>query len=154
MKPLHHHIAHHIKTQHNWFKKQLLDMAKNRPTPHDVALGFAVGVFVGLAVPGFDLLVGLFVMYVFKLHKLATIVGLALINPLTNAIIYPISYKIGTIILGTDPIETGNLLSLKNLVNVTEPLLLGNLVLAIALGILSYALVYYFYNVTHYSKKE
>lgn len=137
-----------------WVRNQFHEIAKKEATPHEVALGFSVGLFAGLATPGFDVLAALLLALVFKLHKLAVFIGVALINPITTIFIYPVSLKIGAMFIGYNRLQDVSFFSLENLLNLSKPLLLGNLILATALAIVSYALVYALYYYGHYKSIE
>ena len=146
----HKRIHEHIQEKHEWVKGKFTEIARNETTPHEVGLGFAIGIFVAMATPGFDALVALLVVLLFKVNKLAVFIGVALINPITTAFIYPFSFKLGTLIVGYKPLEHTSFFSIQNLLNMSKPLLVGNVAMAFVLGIIAYFLAYWIYYYSHY----
>lgn len=143
------------KLSHRWIRRKLSEIARKEHTPHEVALGFSIGIFVGLSVPGLDIPVALLVILAFRnLNKLAVFFGLATINPLTTAFIYPFSYELGALITGIRHSHGTALLSLRTLFDFSVPLIVGNIILGLVLGIVSYFAVYYLYYRLHYRKIE
>lgn len=152
---IHKKIHKHVTDQHEWVKGKFEEIARKESTPHEVGLGFAIGLFIALATPGFDVLVALLIVLVFKsVHRLSLFFGVALINPITTAFIYPFSFKLGSWIVGYTPLENVAFFSLQNLLSISKPLLVGNLVLAIILGVVSYFLVSRLYYYGHYKRIE
>ncbi|MBI2575075.1 DUF2062 domain-containing protein [Candidatus Woesearchaeota archaeon] len=148
-------IQKKISEHQKWISDQFQKIAKKEYTPHDVALGFSLGVFVALATPGFDVLVALLLTLLLKnLNKLAVVIGVVIINPITTALIYPFIFKLGAVLIGYEPLQGANFFSLHNLLNISKPLLVGNIAMGIILGVASYPLVYAFYYYTHYRKVE
>ncbi len=149
------HIHKKISEHQKWISDQFQEIAKKEYTPHEVALGFALGVFIALATPGFDVLVAVVLALLLKnLNKLAVFIGVAVINPITTAFIYPFSFKLGAALTGYEPLQGANFFSLPNLLNISKPLLVGNVALGLILGVIGYFLVYAFYYYAHYRKVE
>ncbi len=143
-----------LSEHHKWLHGKLGEIAEKETTPHEVAFGVAIGVFVGMATPGFDILVALLVVLLFRVHKLAVFIGVALINPITTAFLYPISFEIGSFFVGYSPAENTAFFSFSNLISISKPLLVGNLIMAVILAILAYLGAYSFYYYSHYRKIE
>ena len=76
-----------------------------RSTPHDIALSFAAGAFVGV-MPTFGVASILCIMIAsfLKLNILATVLGSWVSNPWTAPFFYMISYKIGQYVVMTVPL--------------------------------------------------
>ena len=122
------------------FIKKLLYI---KDSPEKIARGLAIGVFWGI-IPTFGLaiLFSLPTAVLFRGNKLAAILGTFVANPLTIPFFYPLGYKIGQSILKTAPLPfSWDILNLKNLFNISKSLLVGNLILAIGLALLTYFLV-------------
>lgn len=148
-------IQKKISEHQKWISDQFQEIAKKEPTPHEVALGFSLGVFIALATPGFDVLVALLLALLLKkINKIAVFIGVAVINPITTAFIYPFSFKLGAFITGYESLQGVSFFSLHNLLNISKPLLVGNVALGLILGVAGYFLVYAFYYYAHYRKVE
>ncbi len=76
---------------------------KIRGNPREVALGFALGVFVGISpTMGLQTAIAIFFAALFKWNKISAAVGVWISNPLTAPILYSITYFAGARILGMD----------------------------------------------------
>ena len=71
-------------------------------TPHKVAGGAALGIFLGI-VPGEGVLATLFLAYIFRLNRLAALAGVLSVNMWTLIFVLPIAATIGGIIFHIDP---------------------------------------------------
>ncbi len=109
--------------------------------PHDIAFAFGLGIFIGV-LPGVDLLLGFLVLLFFRINKIALIAGMAMINPFTAPFIYALSFQIGKSLVGYTPLEDVAAFSTENILNISKPLIVGNLFLALALAFTAYVLVY------------
>ena len=130
---------HKIK---KFYHKHYHRTLRQKHSPHQIALGFAIGTFIGI-IPtgGLGIFLGLLVIYFYKeLSKIAVFAGMAIWNPFTMVPVYYASYKIGDIIFDTrtnidiNPNET----FLRHAFNFSERYLLGNLILAIMITSISY----------------
>jgi hypothetical protein len=118
-------------------------------SPHQVAFGFAVGVVLGVF-PTFGLggPIAIGLAFLFKLNKASTILGAMIMNPITTVPIWTASAFIGSVIwsanfqLILDETKSGRIfeaLSYSTMVYMT-----GNLILAAAMAIAAYWLVFFF----------
>lgn len=118
-------------------------------SPHDIAKAFAVGVFIGI-LPGMGSVVAVLAAFVFRLSKVATLLGSLLTNPWTVAFVYAGSFKIGRWILGhTEPVNWKHIFSLRTgwpaeLGRTLPPLIVGGVALGLILAFISYAIVRFF----------
>ncbi len=79
---------------------------KIRGGPREIALGFALGIFVGMTPTlGVQTPIAIFVAALFKWSKIAAVVGVWITNPFTAPIIYSITYLVGTKVYGIDAIN-------------------------------------------------
>lgn len=116
-------------------------------TPQQVAMGFAVGVVLGVF-PSFGLGVpaAILLSLIFRINKAATLVGVFIMNPLTLVPIWTASAFIGALITGTDyrlvlaAARSGAIF--RSLSYSTYVYMAGNLTLTAALAILSYGVVW------------
>lgn len=76
-----------------------------RGEPREVALGFALGIFVGMTpTVGVQTPIAIFIAALFKWGKLPAAIGVWISNPLTVPLIYSVTYIIGAKLLSLDPV--------------------------------------------------
>ena len=118
---------------------------KIRGSPREIALGFALGLFVGMTPTlGLQMLIAVFLAAVFKWSKIAAAGGVWITNPLTAPFIYGSSYLVGAKILGfkiASKLLTGA--DLPPLKEAGTKILLATTVGGIALGVPLALLAYY-----------
>ncbi|MBF0518108.1 MAG: DUF2062 domain-containing protein [Nitrospirae bacterium] len=137
--------------------KQLIGL--NDP-PFLIALSFGVGVFIGFSpLYGIHTVLGLIAAWAFKLNKASLITGVYLSNPVTIVPIYTFGTWFGIKITGsTASISDFNLkgLTLSNIENTLEsllwPFIIGNTVLSVLVGVISYAILYHILKLRAKSK--
>jgi uncharacterized protein (DUF2062 family) len=79
---------------------------KIRGTPREIALGFALGLFVGMSPTlGFQMAIAVFLAALFQWNKLSAAVGVWISNPVTVPVIYPVTYLLGAKVLGIEKIH-------------------------------------------------
>ena len=125
--------------------------------PHRLALGIAVGMFVTmLPLIGFQMMISVFLAWILRANKLVGIPLVWISNPATAIPIYLPCYRLGCVLLGgkvdeakwtewrelqADPATTWGI-TIKfwweGLMDIIPPLCLGCLVVATALGVVSY----------------
>jgi hypothetical protein len=72
-------------------------------TPREIALGFALGLFIGASpTMGFQIIIAVFLAAVFQWNKITAGMGVWITNPLTAPFIYSGTYLLGSKILGLD----------------------------------------------------
>ena len=122
-------------------------LASINADPHVVAMGYALGIFlaatpfVGIKVP-----IGIFLAFLFKWNKVAALIGIFHINPLTGPVFYGFSFFIGKVVLGVSlTIDLHQSFSLQMMVemfttnlNVFLCLLVGGAVLGIPAAVGAY----------------
>ena len=130
-------------------RKWIRDLAGLDDTPHKIALGFALGIFIGFVpVMGIQMAVVLPFALIFRGNKAAAISGVWITNPLTVIPIYYINYMVG---LWVTPyghmtwadfsakfsnIDTTTFLKLGS--DLLVPLFVGGTALGVVLGIPTY----------------
>jgi len=83
------------------FKRAYGRFLKIRGSPREIALGFALGLFIGMTPTiGFQMPIAVFFAALFKWNKIAAAVAVWITNPLTAPFIYSFSYVVGAKILG------------------------------------------------------
>ena len=76
-----------------------------RGEPREVALGFALGIFVGMTPTiGVQTPIAIFLAALFKWSKLSSAIGVWISNPLTAPILYGVTYITGAKILSLEPV--------------------------------------------------
>ncbi|WP_459557200.1 DUF2062 domain-containing protein [Lacunimicrobium album] len=142
-------------------KEQFLKLFQLEDTPHSIALGGAIGMFVSITPTfGFQMLSVLLIAAVcrpfFKFNIIAGIVGVYFSNPVTGPFLNYASYKIGLLFVGGEISydELTKLLSesasfrefLKNtwevFTRVGYPLTIGSLILGTIVGLVTYPIAY------------
>ena len=132
----------------NSLKKKLTTITDK---PRNVAMGYALGVFLA-ATPliGIKVFIAIALTFLFKWNKVAAIIGVFHINPITGPFFYGISFLIGKVILGTDlELDVNSLNSLQAFIEMFTTnsilfvcLLLGGVVLGMPLGFMAYIFSY------------
>jgi len=114
-------------------------------------MGFALGVFVGMTpFLGFHTLIAVALASLFKWSKITSALGVFITNPLTAPMIYPLTYKLGSMITGfSDPakwfkvFEPGGVVDLlKGSPMILVDLVVGGILIGIPLSFLVYHLTY------------
>mgnify|MGYP005842479071 CR=1 FL=1 len=76
-------------------------LIKIRGEPPEIALGFALGIFVGMSpFMGLHTAMAVFIASLLKWNKVAAAIGVWISNPFTAPILYGITYYIGANLLG------------------------------------------------------
>jgi len=123
---------------------------KIRGTPREIALGFALGLFVGMSpTMGFQMAIAVFLAALFKWNKLSAVASVWVTNPVTAPVIYGLTYFIGAQILGIKGIsltpETMSVSSFLVLFKKTPVILwamtLGGVVVGIPLAVTGYVVI-------------
>lgn len=141
-----------------------LRLARLRGHPHELALGMAFGIFIGMTptIP-FHMITAVTLALFFKASKITAAAGTWVCNPLTIYPIYKYCYKIGITILGFD-YNAKLLLPVAEAINHMEvfdvvatilgsgamavvTFLLGGIVLGVIFGVPSYFIFFYFFKI-------
>ena len=145
------------------FRYIYLRLIRLRGQPHELALGMALGIFIGMTptIP-FHIIIAIALALAFKASKITAALGTWICNPLTVYLVYKYSYKIGSLILGFDH-RTGLLRQVVEAINCGELLkvittilggggmvvaafLLGGTILGVAFAVPSYGIFLYFFK--------
>ena len=124
---------------------------KLRGDPREIALGFALGLFIGMSPSmGFQMAIAATLAAFLKWDKLSAAMGVWITNPLTAPFIYSVTYIVGSTIYGTTkifapPDEMTLSIAKKILANtpgIFYSLTIGGVVLGIPLAIAGYFISY------------
>ncbi|MBI4978684.1 MAG: DUF2062 domain-containing protein [Spirochaetes bacterium] len=123
----------------------LILMLKRTRTPHRLALGFALGLFLSiLPIPVAGMFIALGIAVFFRLNIISTYLGTLIVNPVTGVFFLMLDYRVGTFLFGTPFIKklgAGVKVTDFILANIRE-IAAGSLVVAVLLGALSYGVIY------------
>ncbi len=128
------------------FKEIVVRLLRLNNTPHEIALGISIGVFIAvLPLYGFHtLLVLIAAVLIRPANKIAILAGTNISLPPTLPFITWSGYEIGRFILkdGFPPLEWSDLrnITFQKVANLYPPLFLGSLVLGITCAIIFYFL--------------
>jgi uncharacterized protein (DUF2062 family) len=135
-------------------------------TPHKVAGGAALGVFMGIT-PGEGVLSTLLLAYIFRLNRLAALAGVLAVNMWTTVLVLPVATAIGGLVFRVDPQKLSNdfhetlnlgwqyLFSWNILRETAIPLLTGYVILASALAAaLYFSLLFFLIRKKRLKEKE
>jgi uncharacterized protein (DUF2062 family) len=122
-----------------------------RGNPREVALGFALGVFVGMSPTiGVQTPIAIFFAALFKWSKLSAAIGVWVSNPLSAPILYGITYITGAKVLRLDPVfnlhlsPTWSMLKvlLQKAPQALAAMTVGGVILGLPLAVICYYLSY------------
>ncbi|MFH1053581.1 MAG: DUF2062 domain-containing protein [Candidatus Woesearchaeota archaeon] len=139
----------------NKVKDHFHNVLSIKTTPKEIALGFAIGTFISIIpTPGFNIIIGLIIVLIFeRISKLALFGAMVIWNPLTLIPIYLLSFKIGNLIFGSLPVVEFQLSMLNQILFYSRRFLVGNLIVAIGVSIISYVIVFFITTIIE-KKKE
>jgi|GEM_PF-3802286 len=126
-----------------------------RYTAHNIAFGFAIGMFFGI-LPTFGVggIFAIIFAQIFKASKIAALIGTFFTNPLTSPFFLSLSILIGSLFTGIqyNPDLFLTSLGTLDLQTIFLKFLLGNIIVAVLCSLISYLLVYYI--ATKYAKRK
>jgi hypothetical protein len=125
-------------------------------TPQRIALGTAVGIFIGLTpTVGIQMLLVLLVAPLLPFNRVSALVTVYISNPVTMVPMYYLNYKVGTLFFAArfTYAQFGQVFgarwqeSLRALVfEVGKPLVVGSLIVALAAALVTYPSMLWFVN--------
>ena len=132
-------------------KKVYERFIKIRGEPRKIALGFALGLFVGMSpTMGLQIAIAVFLAALFKWNKISAAIGVWITNPVTAPFIYGTTYLIGAKLLGIRKTYVSN--SEINLDTITKilhkapeffwALIIGGIIIGLPLAIAGYYFSY------------
>ena len=133
----------------NVFRKVYERFVKIRGRPREIALGFALGIFIGMTpTMGVQMPIAIFFAAMLKWSKISAAFGVWITNPITSPFIYGITYIVGAKLLGlkatlTVPDDlTWSIVKeiLKNAPVIFGALTVGGIITGLPLAVLSYYL--------------
>ena len=134
-----------------WGKKGYHRIVQIEGTPRNIALGFALGLFIGMTpTMGFQMAIAVFFAAIFGWNKISSAAGVWITNPVTAPFVYGMNYmagkKIFHIQVTTPPMADFSMKSVIDLLCETPDILLaltlGGIVIGIPLSLGGYYLTY------------
>jgi uncharacterized protein (DUF2062 family) len=137
-----------------WVRYHYLRLVRLNDSPEKVALGFSIGVTVGIFPTfGLGIVIVIFLAWLTNINKASAIIGTLLMNPWTSPFFWALSFFTGSLMLGNDINETALLFkSLKTQGDLWEtiigkrlilPYIIGNITVTAVSAAVSYLAVYY-----------
>ncbi|WP_020676121.1 DUF2062 domain-containing protein [Geopsychrobacter electrodiphilus] len=128
------------------FKLNLIRLLRLQDSPHRIARGLALGLFLGMTPTfGVQMLLALFAAILLRENKLSAVVGVWVTNPVTAPFIYGLEYETGRILLGLPHPALGMEFNYQFLQKfgwqVITPLCLGSLLFGLASAFIGYGIV-------------
>lgn len=131
----------HGKVRKKKLRELYHDIMKSKHTPEEIALGAAIGLFFSiLPTWGAGMLFAVFIAWRLKLSMISTWIATLLVNPFNGSFVYYANYKIGSFILGTEPLDNIRI-NFETIKDIGIPLYLGGVILAAILAIICYFVV-------------
>jgi uncharacterized protein (DUF2062 family) len=127
-------------------RRFLVEISTSKISTHNLAFGFALGTFIAiLPTPGFGILVGILLIYLFKkINATSILFPFAVWNPLLLAPLYLLSYKIGDLIFAAKATVETEYTYLSKIIYFCQTYLVGNVIVAVVFSLLSYFIVFHF----------
>ncbi len=135
----------------NTFRRLYERFVRIRGRPREIALGFALGLFIGLTpTMGIQMPIAVFFAAIFKWSKISAAFGVWITNPITAPFIYAATYFVGANLLGLEtalslPAELNWDLvrdMLGNAPVILGALTVGGILLGLPLAVLGYYLAF------------
>lgn len=122
-------------------KKHWADIFLGDFTPHNIALGLALGTFLALLPTfGFGLLIAIGIIFLYPhINKPATIFAFILWNPLTQIPIYILSIHLGGILFEGVPVVKYDIEILNQIYTFTRRFLIAHIIVSFACSLIMYA---------------
>ncbi len=142
-----------------YFSKRILRLSGS---PHDIAVGFAVGMFVAWSpLFGVHYLMALALAFVARGNVIAALLATSIGNPITGPAMWALDYEVGALIEGRmhrhvpHPIVGHGIEEkLHSVLPVLEPLLIGWLVLGLVSATVSYFIVGYAVRTFQHARRQ
>lgn len=135
-----------------WWRRLYLRMARTKDAPEKIALGFSIGVALGiLPTFGLGILLALVFSFLFKANKFAAVLGSMIMNPWIAPLFWTLSYMVGSMVLGNNWYQTWldlkafrlKEIPLSEIIGkeILWPYLLGNIIIAGLFSLIFYFLI-------------
>ncbi len=124
-------------------RRYIREIMDRKTSVHSIALGFAVGTFIGIIpTPGFGTFLGFVSIFLIKnINKVSVFFGLAVWNYVTLAPLYVLSFKIGELLFEDVAVVKYKFELLNQVYSFSRRFLVGNVILAVVISVASYVVV-------------
>ncbi len=139
-------VRHRIQAYRDRIQQELRAAVAEEQTPHQIALSFAIGVFI-TSLPTLGIGFGVFAVLIYTvswINKLALFASALVLNPAVKSVVYVASYQIGSLLFSSGPVTTFDVTILNTAATLIRQFLLGNLLIALIFAAFGYAAVYRF----------
>jgi uncharacterized protein len=132
-------------------KKAYTRFLKIRGEPKEIALGFSVGIFIGMTpAMGFHTVIAVFIATLFKWNKISAALAVWITNPFTAPFIYSMTYFVGAKAIGltrayrlSDGLSSSIFIDMiKKTPEIFGAMTIGGFIIGIPLSLISYYLIY------------
>lgn len=90
----------------SWIKRYYERFLKIRGSPHEIAMGFALGMFIGMSpFMGLHMALAVFLAALLGYNKFAAGIAVWISNPLTAPVLYGMTYYVGARFIGLEKIH-------------------------------------------------
>ncbi len=127
--------------KHTW--KQILErVVKSDASPHQIAMGAALGLFLSV-IPTFavGMVLAIYIAHKMRWNLLATYVGTMIVNPFTFSFFYASDYAVGSFLLGKE-ILISEPITWQLVPSIAGQLYLGGVIVAAISAVLLYFFLY------------
>ena len=135
------------KSSRTIFRRTFDRFVRIRGNPREIALGFALGIFIGMTPSmGMQMPIVIFFAALLKWNKISSVLGVWITNPATAPFLYSLTYVLGAKILGYEKIRQINWseLSIGTLMQKAPKTLaamgVGGIALGLPLAVLAYVI--------------
>ncbi len=136
-------IRNRLAVYRDRVRRELTSAFAEDHTPHEVALSFAIGLFV-TSMPTGGLGIGVLIALAYWrswASKTAMFAAVVCMNPLVKPAVYVASFQLGSALLGSEQLVFVDHETIDTMFAIVQFLLVGNLLIAVALSTLSYLVV-------------
>jgi len=121
-------------------KNQWTQLLLGEFTPHDIALGLAIGTLVTLLPTfGFSALLALLLIFIFPtINRPAIFISLIIWNPLVQIPVYPASFQLGSYLFADATLVKYDIAVLNQLYSFTKRFLIAHLIIVSSITITTY----------------
>ena len=136
----------------NKLKKSLILIITSNSSPHKIAMGAAIGLFLSV-MPSFTIgmWIALCIAWIKKYNLTSTYFGTWIVNPFTAGFIYFFDYYVGSLILG-ERIASSFLITTSTIKDVAIQVYVGGFIVALLSSLILYVILYV--AASMYQKKE
>lgn len=89
-------------TEKKFYRYILLKLMRQKGTPHALALSVGIGVFFGFLIPVGQMLLAIFLAWIFKVNKIVAAACTWISNPVTIPLIFPFNVYLGSFFIESD----------------------------------------------------